>query len=140
MTNRSKKGDRVERELVNWLDENGWAVLRAPASGSATERELPDVLAGNGDRFIATETKGSGEDKVYLDGEEIDALRYFAEKFGAEAHVSVKFDVDYDHPAYGEDRPGFYFIHVDDLYETDGGNYRVKKSVALEEGVPEEEL
>ncbi|PSP42505.1 nucleoid-structuring protein H-NS, partial [Halobacteriales archaeon QH_2_66_30] len=28
------KGDRRERELVNRLDEAGFAVMRAPASGS----------------------------------------------------------------------------------------------------------
>ena len=37
------KGDRRERELVNALDEAGFAVMRAPASGAATDRELPDV-------------------------------------------------------------------------------------------------
>jgi ABC-type phosphate/phosphonate transport system substrate-binding protein len=40
------KGDRRERELVNRLDEAGFAVMRAPASRSAPDRELPDVLAG----------------------------------------------------------------------------------------------
>ncbi len=137
MANSNTKGNRRERELVNWLDENGWAVMRAPASGAATERDLPDVLFGNGDRFIATETKASNGDPIYLDQEEVEALRYFAENFGAEPHVSVKFDTEYGDPSYGEDRPGFYFIHIDDLYQTDGGNYRVKKETAQESGVPE---
>jgi len=48
----NKKGDRRERELVNRLDDAGFAVMRAPASGGATQRELPDVLAGNGEAFV----------------------------------------------------------------------------------------
>jgi hypothetical protein len=42
----NRKGDRRERELVNKLDDAGFAVMRAPASGSATARDLPDGLAG----------------------------------------------------------------------------------------------
>lgn len=37
---------RYERELVNTFDAVGMGALRAPSSGSATGRELPDVLAG----------------------------------------------------------------------------------------------
>jgi len=39
-------GDNYERELVNSLDAVGIPSMRAPSSGSATERELPDVIAG----------------------------------------------------------------------------------------------
>jgi Holliday junction resolvase len=117
------KGDRRERELVNKLDESGFAVMRAPASGSATERELPDVLAGNGDRFYAIEAKSSAGDPIYLDGEEVYALVYFSRNFGAKPRVGVRFD-----------REDWYFFHPDDLYQTDGGNYRVKKETALADG------
>ena len=94
MTDSNKKGDRGERELVNYLDEIGWAVLRAPASGSATERELPDVLAGNDGLFYALEAKVSGGDPIYIDAEEIEALRYFASNFGAKARIAAKFDTE----------------------------------------------
>ena len=119
----NRKGDRRERELVNELDEAGFAVMRAPASGSATERELPDVLAGNGETFYAIEAKSSAGDPIYLDGEEIEALLYFAQNFGAKPRVGVRFD-----------REDWYFFHPGDLYTTDGGNYRVKKETALAEG------
>ena len=62
------KGDRRERELVNALDERGFAVMRAPASGSATDRDLPDVLAGDGETFYAIEAKSSAGAPIYLDG------------------------------------------------------------------------
>lgn len=133
----NKKGDRRERELVNFLDEYGFAVLRAPASGSATERELPDALAGNGKNFYAIEAKSSGGDPIYIEEYEIVNLEYFANNFGAKAKVGVKFDLEHGDPAHGEDdKTGWYFFDPDDLYRTDSGNYRVKKETALSDGVP----
>ncbi len=123
------KGDRRERELVNRLDEAGFAVMRAPASGSATERELPDVLAGDGDRFYAIEAKSSAGDPIYLEGAEIEALVYFARNFGAKPRVGVRFD-----------REDWYFFHPADLHTTDGGNYRVKLETALADGTDLAEL
>jgi len=123
------KGDRRERELVNRLDEAGFAVMRAPASGSATDRELPDVLAGEGERFYAIEAKSSAGDPIYLDGEEVEALVYFARSFGAKPRIGVRFD-----------REDWYFFHPDDLYTTDGGNYRVKLERALADGTDFAEL
>jgi Holliday junction resolvase len=125
----SRKGDRRERELVNQLDEAGFAVMRAPASGSATERELPDVLAGDGGDFYAIEAKSSSGDPIYLTGEEVEALVYFAQNFGAKARIAVRFD-----------REDWYFFHPGDLYTTDGGNYRVKKETALADGEDFDEL
>ncbi len=119
----SRKGDRRERELVNKLDANGFAVMRAPASGSATERDLPDVIAGNGERFYAIEAKASSGRPIYLDVAEVASLQYFADSFGAEALIAVRFD-----------REAWYFFEPDELYRTDGGNYRVKKETALSEG------
>jgi Holliday junction resolvase len=119
----NRKGDRRERELVNRLDEAGFAVMRAPASGSATDRELPDVLAGDGDTFYAIEAKSSSGRPIYLSGEEVEALIYFARNFGAKSRVAVRFD-----------REDWFFFHPGDLHTTDGGNYRVKKETALAEG------
>jgi Holliday junction resolvase len=123
------KGDRRERELVNLLDEYGFAVMRAPASGSATHRELPDVLAGDGEQFYAIEAKSSSGDPIYLRGEEVEALVYFARNFGAKPRIGVRFD-----------REDWYFFHPADLYTTDAGSYRVKLETALEEGTDIDEL
>ena len=125
----NRKGDRRERELVNQLDAAGFAVMRAPASGSATERDLPDVLAGDDGRFYAIEAKSSSGDPIYLSGEEVEALVYFAQNFGAKARIAVRFD-----------REDWYFFHPGDLYTTDGGNYRVKKETALADGTDFDEL
>jgi Holliday junction resolvase len=129
MANSNAKGDRRERELVNALDEAGFAVMRAPASGSATERELPDVLAGDGEDFYAVEAKSSAGDPIYLDGEEVEALLFFSRNFGANPRIGVRFD-----------REDWYFFHPGDLHVTDGGNYRVKKETALAEGTDFAEL
>jgi Holliday junction resolvase len=119
----NRKGDRRERELVNRLDEAGFAVMRAPASGAATERELPDVLAGDGERFYAIEAKSSSGDPIYLDAEEVEALVYFAQSFGAKARIAARFD-----------REEWAFFHPADLHTTKSGNKRVKKEKTLEAG------
>ncbi|MDQ2073967.1 Holliday junction resolvase Hjc [Haloarcula sp. H-GB4] len=129
MANSNAKGDRRERELVNALDEAGFAVMRAPASGSATERELPDVLSGDGETFYAIEAKSSAGDPIYLTGEEVEALLFFARNFGAKPRIGVRFD-----------REEWYFFHPADLYTTDGGNYRVKKEKALSDGTDFDEF
>jgi Holliday junction resolvase len=131
MVGSNAKGDRRERELVNELDAAGFAVMRAPASGSATERELPDVLAGDGERFFAIEAKSSAGDPIYLDGEEVEALLFFARNFGAKPRIGVRFD-----------REDWYFFHPGDdtVHVTDGGNYRVKKETALSDGTDMAEL
>lgn len=124
------KGDRRERELVNRLDDAGFAVMRAPASGSATARELPDVLAGNGDVFYAIEAKSSAGDPIYLTGDEVYSLVHvFAKNFGAKPRIGVRFD--------NED---WYFFHPHDVHRTDGGNYRIKKATALDRGETMDEL
>ena len=119
----NEKGDRRERELVNRLDEAGFAVMRAPASGAATERDLPDVLAGDGERFYAVEAKSSSGRPIYLDAEEVESLIYFARNFGAKARIGVRFD-----------REDWAFFHPADLHTTDSGNKRVKKERALADG------
>ena len=124
----NRKGDRRERELVNALDGAGFAVMRAPASGSATQRELPDVLAGNGTVFYAVEAKASAGDPIYLTSEEVEALRYFADSFGAKPRIGVRFD-----------REEWAFFHPADTL-TENGAYRVKHDRAVEEGERIEDL
>ena len=64
----SKKGSREERELVNMLWEADCAAMRAPASGGATKKPLPDV-----------------------NSQKIDALCEFSDIFGAKPYVGAKF-------------------------------------------------
>lgn len=123
------KGFERERELVNLLYDAGWAATRVPNSGGGTQRELPDVLAGNRQTIYAIEAKARREDYIYVEGQEAEALVYFALNFGAKPRIGVRFD-----------REDWYFFHPGDLHVTDGGNYRIKKETALSEGTDLGEL
>jgi Holliday junction resolvase len=91
-------GDATERELVERLEAEGYAAMRAPSSGSATTRDLPDVLAGQpapgGDRprsrALVFEEKTSSGDPIYVKKAEADALIRFAEAFGARPYIAVR--------------------------------------------------
>lgn len=109
------KGARGERELLSVFSEYDFVGLRAPSSGSTTQRELPDILVGDGSCVLAVEAKRSGGDYQYIDKYEIDDLYYFAEAFGAEPYIAVRFD-------YGD----WFFFKEDELHKTDSGQYRVK--------------
>ena len=122
------KGTRIEREFVNLLRDLGFEIMRAPASGAATDRDLPDVLAGNGEGVIvATEVKGWKDGTHYFDEAEVAALGRFARGF---------------HPAcvpllvtrWNQDT-NFYVRQVGDarLHTTDAGNVRAKKETCTEE-------
>ena len=87
----SKTGSVEERDLVNKLWEAGFAAMRAPASGGATKRPLPDVLAGNSKLYLAIEAKSTKQDHIYIDNEKITNLIEFSEIFGAKPYVGAKF-------------------------------------------------
>lgn len=125
----SEKGDRRERELVNLLNDRGFAVMRAPSSGAGTTRDLPDVIAGNGETFYTFEVKSSKGNPVYLTGDEVESLVYFAQNFGGRARIAVRFD-----------REDWAFFHPTDLHQTKSGNYRIKKETAIDSGACLEDL
>lgn len=125
----SKKGSREERELVKMLWEADCAAMRAPASGGATKKPLPDVLAGNGKIYLAIEVKSTSSDRIYIDSGKIKALLEFSGKFGAQPYVGAKFK-----------REKWRFISIEHLYKTKQENYRVDKQLAFEKGVELDEL
>ena len=96
-----KKGSRYERELVNRFESLGWGALRCPASGGATDRELPDILAGLAfegpskdfpiSRALAIELKSGKSTTLYVDRDEVKALRSFAQSFGATPLLGARF-------------------------------------------------
>lgn len=81
--------------------------MRSPGSGGGTPRELPDVLAGNGCIQLAIEAKSRSSGWIYLSGDEVESLIYFAQTFGAKARVGVRYD-------YNDWR----FFHPGDLHMT----------------------
>ncbi|HID42442.1 MAG TPA: Holliday junction resolvase [Archaeoglobaceae archaeon] len=84
-----KKGIRFERELIHKFWENGFAALRSAGSGAA-RYPMPDIVAGNGEKFIAIEVKKRDRLPVYLTEREVKELIMFANLFGAEPCVAVK--------------------------------------------------
>ena len=125
----SKKGSTEERDLVNRLWDAGFAAMRAPASGGATKRPLPDVLAGNGKLYLAIEVKSTRQEHIYIDNEKIDNLIEFSKIFGATPYVGAKFI-----------RKKWRFIKLDDLHVTRNGNYRVNVDLAFSKGLEFEEI
>ena len=84
-----RRGDRYERELVRMLWNAGFAAVRVPASG-AMSFPLPDVIAGNGRRYLAMEVKRRSTLPLYLTTIELEALVEFSKLFGAEPFVAVR--------------------------------------------------
>ena len=130
---------RYERELVSTLDECGYVAMRAPSSGSATDRDLPDLLAGRGDKFhsfedtpasfaLAIEHKSTSATTAYADEGEVEALVRFAEAFGAVPLVGARFKTQ----AAGKYH---YLVEPSECRRTQGddaGNYGVPKADASE--------
>lgn len=116
------KGDRYERRLVDFLDAAGYAVMRAPSSGSATTRDLPDVLGLRLEDRVAIEQKyiGESDGHTYLDGEELEALERFADVADATPLVTARW----------RGTKTFYVYELPELRleETDGGNVRLDPS------------
>ncbi len=125
----SKTGSVEERDLVNKLWDAGFAAMRAPASGGATKRPLPDVLAGNGNLYLAIEVKSTKQEHIYIDNEKITNLIEFSDIFGATPYVGAKFI-----------RKPWRFIKLEDLHVTRSNNYRVNTDLAFSKGIDFEEM
>lgn len=123
---RKSRGITAERDLIHRFWAAGWAALRVAGSGSS-HYPSPDVLASNNTRKVAIEAKLTTEQRKYFPEAEIRGLRFFAEKFGAEPWVAVKYS-----------REGWRFYTLDDLRET-GAGYALGK-MEKERGLGFEEL
>ena len=121
------KGINAERELVHLFNEAGWSCIRVAGSGSS-KYPSPDILAGNAIRRVAIECKATKESKKYFDNEEVEQLKIFSQRFGAESWIGLKFD-----------RQPWYFIMVEDLENT-GACWAMSLENAKRKGVTAEEL
>lgn len=122
------KGSRAERELQHMLFEHGWMPLRAAGSGSTT---LPavDLVAGNGKNILAIECKSISGNKHYFDDEEIEQIKVFSERFGAQPLIGIRFD-----------NIGWYFVELKNLVKGNGKNYFISLESAQETGFRFEDL
>jgi Holliday junction resolvase len=87
-----RKGFEHERELARRLFKEGFAVLRAPASGAKVFRLIyPDVVAIFKGRVLVFEVKAySSLRVVYIDASRYERLMAFAERSGGEAFLAFK--------------------------------------------------
>lgn len=120
--NKKAKGSNFERDLIHSFFANGWVAMRSAGSGSM-QYPSPDILAGNNLRRLAIECKAVNDTKKYFTKKEIDDLVYFANKFGAEAWVAVRFD-----------RIDWFFLNIEDL-ELKDKSYFVDVIIAKRKGL-----
>ncbi|AXV37413.1 MAG: Holliday junction resolvase [Methanobacterium sp. BRmetb2] len=125
----SKKGSKEERDLVRMLWDSNFAAMRAPASGGATKKPLPDVLAGNGEIYLAIEVKSTSRDKIYINSQKVKGLCEFSNMFGAIPYIGIKF-------RYKK----WLFLSPEDLEVTRNENYRLDKDLAFKKGLELDEL
>lgn len=101
------KGSSAERELLHkFWNTDEWACARIAGSGS-TSFPAPDLLASNGSVKIALECKTIKENTKYLDEDEVNQLKEFSYKFGADPWIAIKFNY----------KP-WYFLRLSDLDKT----------------------
>ncbi len=125
-----RRGIREERELVKRFAAMGFAVMRAPSSGSSTKIDRPDLLVGGKRRHIAVEVKSTLRETLYVEAESVDQLTRFAERFGAEPYLAVKFK---------RRRSGWLLLKPTSLNRTEKG-YKVSLADAIRDGLTPEAL
>jgi Holliday junction resolvase len=125
--NHKAKGTNAERELVKLFNEAGWSCVRIAGSG-CSKYPSPDLLAGNAIRRLAIECKTIAETKKYFSAEDLEQLRTFAKKFGAESWIGIKFS--------GEP---WYFLMLEDLEKT-ATQWVISLELAKRRGLSIEEL
>ena len=123
-----RKGTRAERELFHLLWDNFGPCVRAAGSGS-TPKPCPDLITSNGDRILAIECKAIKGTKKYFDINEIVQLNLFANTFGAEAWLAVRFD-----------KVGWFFIESNNLEKSKGESLLLSLEYMKKKGFNFEEL
>lgn len=116
-------GQDYERKLAKKLDEMGFHVIRAPASGSCTSRDLPDIAYGKpGIEPTMCELKATSANVAYFDEAEVTALQKFALAFSGRARLVARFKND----------TAYYATKVDDARRTETDRYAVDRDCPTE--------
>ncbi len=85
------RGRNSEVTLVKKLWENGYAALRMPGSGRGQLYPHPDIVAGNGNKYLGIEVKIRADERCYFKDEDIKKLKEFCNTFGAVPYFAVRF-------------------------------------------------
>ena len=123
------KGSRAERELLDMFWKTGsWAGYRSAGSGS-TPLPSPDLLVGNGKRYLAIECKSLKTKAKYLKPEQIKELIEFSKRFGAEAWIGLRFN-----------NLGWYFVQPERLEKSKKGSLIASLEILKEQGLTFDKL
>lgn len=106
----------------------GFIAVRAAGSGS-TPLPNPDLIVGGKGKYFAIECKAVKAPYKYFEQAEIDQLLAFANCFGADAWLGLRFD-----------REPWYFLKVHDLEQTKKGYWAVSLEHARNKGITFEKL
>lgn len=121
------RGTNAERDLIHKFWNNNWAAMRSAGSGSS-QFPSPDIIASNNVRKLVLEVKLTTESKKYFMDKEIEELQEFADKFGGEPWVGIKFF-----------RKEWVFLTLEDL-ESSGKHHVVTQEIAERRGLSFNEL
>ncbi len=112
-----RRGFAHERDLVQKLWREGFAVIRAPASGSKAKHVLyPDIVAiMNRNIFVFEAKTVSSEKTIYIPREQVEKVREFSRRAGGYGYIAVKI--------VGSGK--WRFIPIENIEETRRGNYKV---------------
>ena len=124
---KKSRGINAERDLIHKFWSVNWASMRAAGSGNS-QFPSPDIIAGNHSRKLVLEVKLTTENKKYFTSEEIRHLKFFADTYGAEPWVGVKFF-----------RVPWVFFSLEDL-KSSGANFVVSLEDANIKGLSFEDL
>jgi Holliday junction resolvase len=119
-------GSHYERELAKHLDSEGYKVVRSPASGSATKRDLPDLFWSKPtETAIAVELKATSQNVAYYEKEEVSALMEFAMAFNAIPLLGARFKQD----------TSYYLWHPTDVRRTESERYAADRDIQAHETI-----
>ena len=109
---RKRRGTEEERRILTLLRDRGFAVIRAPASGSKRKDPVPDIVAMKNGVILLIEVKSRRNGKqVYVMRNQAEGILEFAHKSGGEFFLAVK-------------RPReLRFLRFSELRRTNGGNF-----------------
>lgn len=112
MTNVKAKASSLERYVLSRLRDKGFAVIRAPSSGSKRKDPIPDIVALKDGHIILIEVKSKEEEgTIYIRKEQAEGLMEFARKSGGELFLCVRFPHE------------IRFVRFERVRKTAGGNY-----------------
>ena len=122
------KGINAERNLIHkfWAT-NGWSAVRIAGSGSMRYPSA-DILATNKLRKLAIECKTCVKNSKYMPKADIEQLKDFADIFGAEPWIAIKFK-----------GCEWYFISLEDIAKT-SKNFIINVDTAQNQGLLFEEI